>query len=39
MAMAFSDASALQAGLQFHPESILTTHGDAMLVNLLEMFD
>jgi anthranilate synthase component 2 len=38
MAMAFSDAQALQAGLQFHPESILTTHGDAMLVNLLEMF-
>ena len=39
MAMAFSDREALQAGLQFHPESILTTHGDAMLVNLLAMFD
>ena len=38
MAMAFSDPAALQAGLQFHPESILTTHGDAMLVNLLAMF-
>jgi anthranilate synthase/aminodeoxychorismate synthase-like glutamine amidotransferase len=38
MAMAFSDAAALQAGLQFHPESILTTHGDAMLITLMEMF-
>ena len=38
MAMAFSDLAALQAGLQFHPESILTTHGDAMLVNLMAMF-
>ncbi|GAA4001852.1 anthranilate synthase component II [Sphingomonas humi] len=38
MAMAFSDHEALQAGLQFHPESILTTHGDTMLVNLIEMF-
>ena len=39
MAMAFSDPEALQAGLQFHPESILTTHGDAMLRNLVTMFD
>ncbi|WP_300975370.1 aminodeoxychorismate/anthranilate synthase component II [Sphingomonas sp. LHG3406-1] len=38
MAMAFSDAEAMQAGLQFHPESILTTRGDAMLANLLAMF-
>jgi anthranilate synthase/aminodeoxychorismate synthase-like glutamine amidotransferase len=38
MAMAFSDAKALQAGLQFHPESILTTHGDTMLANLMGMF-
>jgi anthranilate/para-aminobenzoate synthase component II len=38
MAMAFSDPNALQAGLQFHPESVLTTHGDIMLRNLLEMF-
>jgi anthranilate/para-aminobenzoate synthase component II len=36
--MAFSDPHALQAGLQFHPESILTTHGDIMLRNLLAMF-
>jgi anthranilate synthase/aminodeoxychorismate synthase-like glutamine amidotransferase len=39
MAMAFTDPLALQAGLQFHPESILTTHGDAMLANLMTMFD
>ena len=38
MAMAYSDAEALQLGLQFHPESILTTHGDAMLANALRMF-
>ncbi|NJC05440.1 anthranilate synthase/aminodeoxychorismate synthase-like glutamine amidotransferase [Sphingomonas kaistensis] len=38
MAMAFSDPQALQAGLQFHPESMLTTHGDIMLRNLLAMF-
>lgn len=37
MIMAFSDANARQAGLQFHPESILTTHGDAMLANLLKL--
>jgi anthranilate synthase component 2/anthranilate synthase/phosphoribosyltransferase len=35
--MAFSDREARQAGLQFHPESILTTHGDAMLANLLRL--
>lgn len=35
MAMAFTDRQAMQSGLQFHPESILTTHGDAMLCNLL----
>jgi anthranilate synthase/aminodeoxychorismate synthase-like glutamine amidotransferase len=35
--MAFSDPEARQAGLQFHPESILTTHGDAMLANLLRL--
>jgi anthranilate synthase/aminodeoxychorismate synthase-like glutamine amidotransferase len=39
MAMAFSDPEALQAGLQFHPESVLTTHGDIMLANLMAMFD
>ena len=37
MAMAFSDPEARQWGLQFHPESILTTHGDAMLANLLRL--
>jgi len=36
MAMAISDESALQTGLQFHPESILTPHGDKMLRNVIE---
>lgn len=35
MAMAFSDIGARQWGLQFHPESILTTEGDRMLANIL----
>jgi anthranilate synthase component II len=35
MAMAISDPEALQTGLQFHPESILTPQGDAMLDNIL----
>jgi anthranilate synthase/aminodeoxychorismate synthase-like glutamine amidotransferase len=35
MAMAISDQAALQTGLQFHPESILTPSGDAILANLL----
>ncbi|MFC7536701.1 anthranilate synthase component II [Sphingomonas sp. GCM10030256] len=35
MAMAISDHRARQTGLQFHPESILTTHGDHMLANVL----
>jgi anthranilate synthase component 2 len=35
MAMAISDAAAMQAGLQFHPESILTPLGDRILGNLL----
>lgn len=35
MAMAISDRDALQTGLQFHPESILTTSGDQMLRNIL----
>lgn len=35
MAMAISDGDARQTGLQFHPESILTTLGDRMLSNVL----
>lgn len=35
MAMAISDPSAMQTGLQFHPESILTRGGDRMLANVL----
>jgi anthranilate synthase/aminodeoxychorismate synthase-like glutamine amidotransferase len=36
MAMAISDSEAMQTGLQFHPESILTLRGDAILRNVLE---
>jgi anthranilate synthase component 2 len=36
MAMAISDSEAKQTGLQFHPESILTLRGDAILRNVLE---
>lgn len=35
MAMAMADRAARQTGLQFHPESILTRDGDAMLANIL----
>ncbi|HEY0148444.1 MAG TPA: gamma-glutamyl-gamma-aminobutyrate hydrolase family protein [Allosphingosinicella sp.] len=35
MAMAISDADALQTGLQFHPESILTPVGSKLLANIL----
>jgi anthranilate synthase component 2 len=35
MAMAVSDADALQAGVQFHPESILTPMGSRILANLI----
>ena len=35
MAMAISDADALQTGLQFHPESILTPAGNRILANIL----
>ena len=35
MAMAISDAGALQTGLQFHPESILTPVGNKLLGNIL----
>jgi hypothetical protein len=33
--MAITDECAMQTGLQFHPESILTLHGDVMLRNVL----
>jgi anthranilate synthase component 2 len=35
MAMAISDEKALQTGLQFHPESILTPTGNKLLANIL----
>ena len=35
MAMAISDREALQTGLQFHPESILTPMGSRILANIL----
>jgi anthranilate synthase/aminodeoxychorismate synthase-like glutamine amidotransferase len=35
MAMAISDEAALQTGLQFHPESILTPAGSQILGNIL----
>jgi anthranilate synthase/aminodeoxychorismate synthase-like glutamine amidotransferase len=37
MAMAISDPVARQAGLQFHPESILTPAGNRILANLLRI--
>lgn len=36
MAMAISDPAARQAGLQFHPESILTGAGDIILANIMK---
>jgi anthranilate synthase/aminodeoxychorismate synthase-like glutamine amidotransferase len=36
MAMAISDAEALQIGLQFHPESILSPLGSRILANVLD---
>lgn len=36
LAMAVSDEEAMQVGLQFHPESILTTHGERLLANIIE---
>jgi anthranilate synthase/aminodeoxychorismate synthase-like glutamine amidotransferase len=35
MAMAVSDPAALQVGLQFHPESILTPEGQTLLANVV----
>jgi anthranilate synthase/aminodeoxychorismate synthase-like glutamine amidotransferase len=35
LVMAISDAEALQTGLQFHPESILTPVGNRILANIL----
>jgi anthranilate synthase/aminodeoxychorismate synthase-like glutamine amidotransferase len=35
LAMAVSDEAALQTGLQFHPESILTSEGDRILGNII----
>ena len=37
MAMAISDSAALQSGVQFHPESILTPAGSRILANLVGM--
>jgi anthranilate synthase/aminodeoxychorismate synthase-like glutamine amidotransferase len=37
MAMAISDREARQTGLQFHPESILSTQGDRLLANILSL--
>jgi anthranilate synthase component II len=35
LAMAISDPAAMQTGLQFHPESILTAHGSRLLANVI----
>ena len=35
MAMAISDSVAMQTGLQFHPESILSPNGDRILATIL----
>ena len=38
MAMAISDRHAMQVGVQFHPESVLTPIGQKILANVLEEF-
>jgi anthranilate synthase component 2 len=38
LVMGFHDMEARQAGLQFHPESILTPNGDRILANLLQLW-
>ena len=38
MAMAISDRQALQVGVQFHPESVLTPIGQRIIANVLEEF-
>jgi anthranilate synthase/aminodeoxychorismate synthase-like glutamine amidotransferase len=37
MAMAISDPDAMQVGLQFHPESVLTPAGQKILANVLAL--
>jgi anthranilate synthase/aminodeoxychorismate synthase-like glutamine amidotransferase len=38
MAMAISDSEAMQIGVQFHPESVLTPAGQTILANVLGAF-
>jgi anthranilate synthase/aminodeoxychorismate synthase-like glutamine amidotransferase len=38
MAMAVSDSDAMQVGVQFHPESVLTPAGQIILANVLGAF-
>lgn len=39
MAMAISDSEAKQVGVQFHPESVLTPTGQALIENVLRILD
>lgn len=38
LVMGVSDMASLQAGLQFHPESVLTPQGDRLISNLLQLW-